>query len=476
MATPAWPLSLFTRKSGYHWYVVGTVCVGAFMAALDASIVNVALPAIGKGLNTGISLVEWVAIAYLLTLTTLVILFGRIADMLGRRPMYTYGFGVFIVGSALAGAAPSLGLLLAARVLQASGAALLQANSVAIITATVPASVRGKAIGIQGAAQAVGLSVGPVVGGLLMAAFSWRAIFYVNVPVGIIGTLLAAMILPRDRVHTKQTFDYVGALTIALGLFSVLFGVSQGYRIGWSDPIIVGSLVLGVAVLVFAAFWELRVDTPMVDPLLFKRRIFWSGNLSGLLSYALMNGTLFLMPFFLTRVMGLPPAQVGLLVVPVPLAMMVLSPVAGGWADRIGSQRLTVLGMAVSTLGVLALTSIGKSTSDLFLVAALAIVGVGMGLFTPPNNSSVMGSAPVARLGVAGGVLNMARSLGMSSGIAISATVLGSLLVAFGGSENTGRTAAQVMAFHGSFWALVILGLMAVAITLLREEREQKPS
>jgi len=229
------PSERVTQRGNYIWLVVATVCVGAFMAALDASIVNVALPDLGSYYHAG-STVGWVLISYLLTLATLLTLFGRLADMIGRKPLYTFGFLIFILGSAACGAAVSMTMLIIARVFQAAGAAMLQANSVAIITAAVPSNMRGRAIGFQGSAQAIGLSVGPAVGGALIGLFGWRAIFYVNVPVGILGTLAGALILPKDFLKkTSTVFDWVGTALFSPVLVAVMLALEEGDSWGWGS-------------------------------------------------------------------------------------------------------------------------------------------------------------------------------------------------------------------------------------------------
>jgi EmrB/QacA subfamily drug resistance transporter len=439
-----------------HWRVVGTVCVGAFMAALDASIVTVAIPTLHAYFRVSIAAVEWVAIAYLLTLSSLLTAFGKIADDLGRARMYRTGFLIFIVGSALCGLAPSIGFLIGARVIQATGAAFLQANSVALITFHTPARERGRAIGLQGAAQAVGLSVGPAVGGALLAVFSWRALFYVNVPIGVLGTVLATVNLPRDAAGRVGHFDYAGSLLQALFLLSLLWALGSGYTTGWTSPSILGAGA--VAVLSLAAFvWrERRFSDPVLDLSLFRNRRFTAGNASGLLSYTLMYGVLFLTPFSLERVLGLHPAEVGLLLTAVPIAMSLVSPVAGGLADRYGPHLLTTAGMLVGAGGS-ALLALATPWRDLpGIVVGLLLVGAGMGLFTPPNNASVMGTAPPRRLGMVGGFLNMTRSAGMSLGVALAGTVYAGLLLSRAHSES----------LPVSHWQITAAALVAAYLTV----------
>jgi EmrB/QacA subfamily drug resistance transporter len=466
----ALPADRFSQDPRYIWFVVATVCVGAFMAALDASIVNVAIPTMQGYFGVTAANASWVLIAYLLTLASLVTAFGRLADMVGRRPLYTFGFTVFIVGSALCGAALSMPMLIMSRVLQAIGAGMLQANSVAIITATVPARHRGRAIGFQGSAQAVGLSIGPAVGGALIGLFGWRAIFYVNVPVGIAGTILAALILPRDTLPSeRQPFDWNGLALFTPFLVAVMMGLTDGPYWGWVSVRTLG--LFGVALLALVLFLrhERRFFAPMINLALFKIRVMTLGNITGLLSYSAMFGTLFLMPYFLKRAMGLPESEIGLLLTPVPLAMTVLAPIAGGLADRYGSRFLTTAGMLLTGIGCFGLSWVLHSNVSFPLIlVALALVGAGLGLFTPPNNSSVMGSAPKEQLGVAGGILNMARSLGMSWGTAFALTLMTIFLVASGANTTHASASQWTSAIRLSFLGLAALSIVAAVLSALR--------
>ena len=471
------PLQQFVTRKSYHWFVVATVCVGAFMAALDASIVTVALPTLVHAFHQSMSNIEWVAVAYLLTLTALLTMFGRIADMVGRRQMYTAGFSVFIIGSALCGAAVSLPMLLISRVLQASGAAMLQANSVAIITAAVPSEQRGKAIGFQGSAQAIGLSLGPAIGGVLIAWLGWRSIFYVNVPVGIIGTILAALILPRDHVnHVRQRFDYLGAILMAPALVFLLLALSDGNAKGWLSSAILLDLGLAVGLGVAFYFWEKLNSSPLVDLRLFKIGIFTWGNISGLLSYAVMFGVLFLTPFYLERLGRFEPASTGVLLTPVPIAMMLIAPMSGHWADRFGGKMLTVVGMVLSAVGAGILIFVTKQPNLMQIIVGLALVGFGLGLFTPPNNSSVMGSVPKERLGVAGGILNMARSLGMSLGVTFAGALYGIFMIMHHQNPDAETGHGLLTSFRGTFVGITVLAIVTVLISFLRGEVKHKPN
>ncbi|MDA8361070.1 MAG: MFS transporter, partial [Gammaproteobacteria bacterium] len=422
------PHPYFSSHPKWRWFILSTVLVGATMSALDVSIVNVALPTLQTTFKVSLAEIEWVAMAYMLTLTIFLPLFGRLADIFGRSKMYNTGFVVFTVGSAFCGLAPSAGFLVGARILQAVGAGLLQANSVALITQAFPASERGRAIGIQGAVQAIAMSVGPFVGGLLISAIGWRSIFYVNVPIGILGTFAALYCLPAaKKAERQEKIDYLGIALFATGLAFLVLAVNEGEALGWTSSIILTYFALGVVLLSGFILVETHVEHPMIDLSLFKRYAFSAGNFTGLLSYYVLFAVLFLMPFYLEKIVGYGPAATGTILTPIPLAMAIVAPFAGHISDKVGSRIMTTAGMAVCALATLLLIFLGHSPDITLLVIELILLGIGMGLFTPPNNSAIMGSAPKERLGVAGGILNMMRALGLIFGVDISGVIFTAL-------------------------------------------------
>jgi len=466
-ARPAW-LRQHPRR---HWFVVGTVCIGAFMNQLDASIVTVALPTLRQEFHSGIGAVEWVALAYLLVLVSSVVAVGRLADTVGRKLLYIYGFAVFIAGSALCGLAPSLWLLVAARVLQAAGAAMLQANSVALIVEAMPPGMLGRGIGVQGAAQAVGLAAGPALGGLLIGLAGWRLIFFINLPLGAAGLVLGWYLLPRSRsLGPRQPFDRAGALLVTLAVALVLVAVSFGERAGFGSPLILAAF--GESMLLAAGFvaHERRTPAPMLDLGLFRRLPFSAGISSGLLAYLVMFGVLFVVPFYLETARHLGTAAAGLRLTALPLALAVTAPWAGRLADRVGARAVTTGGMLLAAAGLVAL-AVARQPVDLLLVE-LAVVGVGLGAYVPANNAAVMGSAPRAQAGVAGGVLNMTRGLGTSLGVALTG-----LAFAAGTAVDTGGGAIPVEAarhgFQVAMAVLVACALLAALLSALRGRAAQ---
>jgi EmrB/QacA subfamily drug resistance transporter len=446
------------RRPNAFWLAVAAVCIGAFMGQLDASIVTVALPTLQRTFHASLAAVTWVGLSYLLVLVATVAAVGRFADMWGHKLLYIYGFGIFVVGSALCGLAPNLGLLIGFRALQAVGAALLQANSVAIIALAVPRTSLGRAIGIQGAAQAVGLALGPTVGGFLLAAGGWRLIFFVNVPFGLLGMIAGLLLVPRSRhLQARVRFDWAGLALFFPAVVAVFSAVSFGNSRGWTSPAILGLVVVGVALATAFMRREARCGEPMLDLRLFRRSRFSAGIASGMLSYLVMFGVLFVVPFYLERGLHLGSGQAGLELMVMPLALGITAPVAGRLADRLGAQPLTIGGMGI-VAGGLASLGILRPPGPVFL-ALLAVVGVGLGLFTPPNNAAIMGSVPRDRSGLASGVLNMTRGMGTALGLALTALVFD----VTGGRSSASSSVAHAFTMTALFLAAVaaIAGVIA---------------
>jgi EmrB/QacA subfamily drug resistance transporter len=345
---------------------------------------------------------------------------------------------------------------------------MLQANSVAIITAAVVRRRLGRAIGVQGAAQAIGLSVGPSVGGLLIDTLGWRWVFFIAVPFGLLGTLLAWLVLPTSATQrTSERFDWLGALLLGPSVALSLLALTFANDWGWTSPAFLGvSLAAAVCLGLFLAN-ERRAPSPLVDMSLFNSRIFSVGIAAGLLSYSVLFGSLFVIPFYLERVLGRTAVEAGVLLSPIPLALAIMAPLAGLITDRRGARLPTVLGMLLSAAALVGLALFSAGDVRL-IVLLLALLGVGMGLFTPPNNSAVMGTAPANRLGVAGGILNMTRSLGTSLGIALTGALLGILLSAQTGEHVEGTLNVDPAVLQVAVQqTLLFLAALAVAAGVL---------
>jgi EmrB/QacA subfamily drug resistance transporter len=487
MQSKMFPHPFFASRPTWKWFILCTVLVGATMSALDVSIVNIAMPTLKTDFNVSLATIEWVAMAYMLALTIFLPLFGRLADMYGRSKLYNLGFVVFTIGSAFCGMSPTANFMIGSRTLQAIGAGLLQANSIAIITAAFPSTERGKAIGIQGAVQAIAMSIGPFVGGVLIAAVGWRAIFYINVPIGILGTLAALLILPRDEVKKeKEKVDYVGTAFFSTGLLFLVLAFNEIVKLGLSSPRILLYFALAAVLLGLFVITELKVEYPLVDLKMFKNFTFSAGNFTGMLSYYVLFAIMFLMPFYLERVLGYSVALTGGLLTPIPLAMAFVAPWAGSVSDRNGPRLMTTAGMLISALACFLLAMLGESSHLVLLIAVMILLGIGMGLFTPPNNSAIMGAAPKDKLSVAGGLLNMMRSLGLIFGVDISGLIFTTLedrYVMDKGYNNVQHifhnTAIPVTVKHDAFMrgflvvlgVLIALNLFSAFLSVLRNDR-----
>jgi EmrB/QacA subfamily drug resistance transporter len=473
------PLRVLQCLDFYPWLVVGTVCIGAFMGQVDASIAQLVLPELRREFHEPVHLVAWVAIVYLLVVTVMLPIVGRLADILGRKLLYCGGFLVFVVGSGLSGLAPGLDALIGARVLQALGASLMMANSVAIIVATVGPARRGRGLGVQAAAQAVGLSTGPALGGFLISALGWRWVFWINVPVGLIGAAIGLLVLPRtEQTWNPGRFDLLGAILLVPALGLLLLALNQAGRSPLASPLLLGPIAAGVALLIGFVYRQRHTESPLISPELFHNAQFVAGNIAAFLSFALLFGAFFVMPFVLERVYGDSPLMAGLRLTAIPVALGLVAPISGALYDRVGAKLLKVAGALTLLASSLLLVYVLDSGASrlLLLTGLLALLGAGQGLFTASNNSEVMGTAAAGETGQVGGLLQMFRTFGMSFGISLASVIL-SLQV----GEATRRSlmmdlpAADVARGAAmSFIAFAALALVAAGLSLVRGDRHKR--
>ena len=448
-----------------HWYAVAAVSLGAVMGQLDASIVNLAYEPIARSFHASLAAASWVGLAYLLAVVALVAPIGRVSDLLGRKLVYVYGFGVFALGSGLSAIAPDLGFLVAFRILQGVGAAMMQASSVAIITLVMPRNRLGRGIGIQGAAQALGLALGPTLGGVLVATGGWHLIFLVNVPVGIAGVVLGRRFVPRSsHLSPGHGFDWPGAALLPVAAGSLLAAISLGGGLGWLSPAEMGLALVAGASTVGLVIRERHAESPVLDLSLFAKRAYSVGISTGLLSYVVAFGTLFAVPLYLVGGLHQGAIAAGVQLTIMPIALGAAAPVAGRLVDRFGSRQLTTGGMALAASG-LGLLAAAPATAGLRLLA-LALVGAGIGMFTPANNTAVMGTVPRASTGAAGGVLNMTRGFGTALGLALTTV----LVETFAGARlhAGGYGGSIAAAFRVTTLCLAGVAIVACLLSALR--------
>jgi len=411
---------LATAPTRSPWMGFSAVSVGIFMATLDGSIVNVALPTITRELRSSIAGVEWIVAGYLLVISAALLTAGRLGDLLGHRLVYVGGLLVFTLGSGLCGLAPGLALLTGARAVQGLGASAMLAMGPAIVTAIFPATHRGRALGAVASVVALGLTAGPPLGGFIMQHLSWRWIFFVNLPIGAAGVMWSLRALPRVRPARPAPLDRRGALLLAATLGAGVAGIQAAPQ---SAGRVAMFITVAVATGILLVRHLRRAPAPVIDLALFRSRVFSAGIAGGVLSYAALFSSTFLTPFFLARVKGLDATALGAVLTAVPLALSVVAPVAGSLSDRFGPRALGPAGMVVLAAGLVLVGLADQGTTPGVIALRLGVCGAGMGLFQPPNNSAVMGTLPRERLGSGGGMLATARNVGMVVGVSMASAL-----------------------------------------------------
>lgn len=465
------PLRSVARLRSYRWFVVGTVCIGAVMGQVDASMTQVLLPRLEVEFDARLSSVSWVAVAYLLALASFMPIFGRLSDMFGRKLLYTAGFLLFIAGSALCGYATTLPWLIFFRVLQAIGGALITSNSVAIVVMIMGPEERGRGLGLQSAAQAVGLGAGPAIGGFILDTLGWQWAFWINVPLGIAGAILGWFVLPQTASPpTHERFDWRGAILIAPALTGFVAALNELHALGPTSPILLACLLVGIACAVLFVRTEHRTASPLLDLKLLTKPAFLLGNLANFTSYATLFGVFFLVPFALVRVYQDTALAAGLRLSILPVMLGLLAPAGGMLYDRLGARLPTCLGMltCIAGLGSLYFFLDGNPANLWLVTLSLAVIGIGQGLFISPNSSAIMSTAPADETGQAGSVLNVMRMLGMSTGIAGASTLLSLSLGDSSGSTLGLPAAALVAASRDVVLLLAGLAGLAALISLIR--------
>jgi EmrB/QacA subfamily drug resistance transporter len=449
------------EKNNSHWRAFLPISLVAVITTLDSSVVNVSLPVISQQLHAGIGIIDWVVLAYLLTIAGLMMISGRIGDVRGRRRTYQAGIILFTASSALCGFAVNVYMLIASRALQGIGAALIVGNGPALIGEIFPPESRGKALGLFGMVVAFGLSTGPAVGGFITGWLGWRYIFYLNLPLGILAAILVRRNLRADTAFSKSRFDIAGGLSMALGLFCLLLALSRGSDWGWSSPLIL-SLLIGAAIwLTFFARTELRVADPVLELKLFSNPLFRSAALASTLGFTSLFAQTFLLPFYLIQLRHFPPAHAGLFLMAVPLIMSVVSPASGTLSDKVGTRGLSAAGLLFQGVGFLLLSTLQLHTSQPTIFAFLLVIGLGTATFNAPNNSELLSSVPKARLGNAAGMMGLTRTLGMVCGIALSSAIFSGVSSSWANNSAVNTHPPDFAFIGGLQWAFRVAAAMA---------------
>ena len=460
--------SLTTHK----WWAMLGIGLGTLMATIDASIVNISLPTLAGIFHTNFATIQWVVLSYALMLTSLMLGIGRLGDLLGKKKLYNIGLVIFTVGSFLCGMSPSVEWLIGYRALQGLGAAMTAALGTAIITEVFPSSERGRALGISGSIVSVGIALGPPIGGLLIGLVGWRFIFLVNVPIGVIATFVVARVVPTLPPHkTGERFDYTGALIALATLICYALGMTFWQAQGLYSSATLALLAAGgIGVIIFFLV-ETRNKHPMVDLTMFRNVLFSLNLIMAFLVFVVLAGN-FIAPFYLELVKGYPTEQVGLFMMVYPVCMGSIAPIAGGLSDRYGSRLISLVGLIFIIAGCYSISTLQVNTNMGGIVLRLIPFGLGMGIFQSPNNSAVMGTAPPERLGVASGLLALARTLGQTTGLPLmgalfTTTLLTTGHLATGADITNAPPAALVEGVSGTYQIAAVIILAATALAAL---------
>ncbi len=452
------------------WITLSNTTVGTFMALLDSSIVLVSLPSIGRQLpGASPAILLWVVLSYNVVTTTLLLSFGRLSDIYGRVRLYTAGFAVFTLGSAISSLALTGDQLLVGRIIQGVGAGFLASNAAAILTDAFPAHERGRALGLNQVAAISGSILGLILGGILTTTLGWRSIFWVNIPIGIFGTIWAQRQLVE--VHPPEIgarIDWAGNLTFGVGLTLTLVGVTLGALEGWAQPLLLAALVPGPILLVAFVYVERRVVQPMFDLGLFRIRTFVAGNVAALLAGLARGAFTFVMVFYFQGILNYSAFRAGLLLIPLSVAFAIAGPISGALSDRTGARYLGTAGLTLSVLGFALLIQFPADGPYPLLATAMGLLGVGQGMFAAPNRAEVMSSVPPPRRGIAAGTgttfLNAGNLGSLTLGFTVMATVVprATLQAVFSGAPASGTL--DVGAFMNSLHLLFAIGLVLTVL------------
>ena len=459
------PTTLFGLRLFGATIVIG---LGVTLSTMTASIVFISLPTLATSFSVDISVVQWVVMVYFITVSSLHLSVGRIADLLGRRAVYQVGFIIFVLGSALSGLSHSIQWLIAARIVQAIGASIIQANGPAILTYIYSPEKRGQAMGYFGVFGAVGFLMGPLLGGLLLSVAGWPIIFFALIPIAAIALLAGQFTLPSIPATREGSFDLTGAVLIACILAPAVYALNRGFVQGWSSAPVVGAVGTMTISVVLLYLRERSTPYPLIDLKLFRTSEFRTALIVALLGYISLDSINLLMPFFLEQLMGATTAMVGLIMASVPLMAGLAGVAAGYISDRLGPGLPRSVGLLGIAFGLMSFSLLGPMSGLLPILVGLVLVGIGRGFFMTPNSSVMMGALPRERLGTAGGFVAASRTFGRACGQALWGGLFGMLVASMVGGGGGGQIGDMLNGYRSSFLVAGGVALLASIISLWR--------
>jgi EmrB/QacA subfamily drug resistance transporter len=468
------------EQHAHKWLILVAVGSALLMGTIDGSIVNVALPSLTEDLHTQFYLVQWAVLSFLMGLAVCILMAGRLGDMVGKKRVFTAGLIIFVASSTLCGLSPGIYWLIAFRFLQAIGAAMIVSLGVAIVTETWPRTEHGTAIGISAGIISLGAAAGPALGGFILHLLSWRWIFFVNIPIGLLSLILVRLYVPElQPANRNEKFDLLGALFIGLTMLSFVLSMTFTQTHGLFSAPVIGLLVFFVAALLVFIRIEKRVAHPMLDLSLFSNSGFSLNLLTGFLTFVCISGILLLFPFYLQLVKKMDQQHIGLLMSVVPISLVILGPISGRLADKVGTRRVSLVGLFIILASYILIGRLTAATPPLFFILLTLPNGIGMATFQSPNNTAIMAAAPRHRLGVANGMLSMSRTLGQLTGVSLLGAFFARRLQHYAGKAvdvtDAGNTAI-VRALHdqSTLAAGLVAAGLCVALWQARKELKQR--
>ncbi len=416
--------------AAYKWKAMATVALGTMMGTMDSSITNISFPLLTRIFGALITTIVWVSLAYILTSTSLMLILGRVGDLYGRKKIYIVGTLVFTVGLTLCSLSQNVTQLIVFRVIQAVGAAMAMACGAAIVTEAFPQKERGLGLGLLAVSVSAGLISGPVLGGLLLGWLDWRSIFYVRIPMGLIVLVMAVLFLKKDRRKAEKIkFDLWGTFFSSAGLACLMLGINQINHFSLRSPLFYLLVGLGLSSLMLFVLVEKKAADPIVDLSLFRNRVFTCALASLFLMFFTYSAYILLMPFYLLQGISLTPSKAGLIMTTVSMIAIIVGPASGWLSDRFGQVFFAALGAILTIVSFWLMFGFHFQSRIIDIIPALALAGLGMGLFQSPNNSSIMGAVGPDRLGTASAMIATSRLVGVSLGMAMSGTIYSAQLI-----------------------------------------------
>ena len=466
-----------------------TIAAGTFVSVLDQTGVSLALPLIADEFDATIPLVQWVALGYMLATGSLLLSAGRLSDLIGRKVVYVAGFCVFVLGALSAAAAPHLMAIIVFRIIQGAGSAMIQANGMAILTTTFPAEQRARVIGMFMTMVGLGAIMGPIVAGVVVDSFGWRSVFLASVPLGGLSLTAAILVLIRDAPSIRSArqlvsrFDWAGAFMSAAGLATFLLVMTNAYRLGWFSPVVLAAVATSVFLLVAFVYWERRTSQPMLELELFRRRVFAFGTSSSFFAFLAGTAVFSMMPFYLQDVLDLSPRAAGLFIAPAALGFALAGPIAGRLSDSLGPRRIEFSGLGMLAASLFFLGTLTVDTSPAVIAAAMALQGLGMGVFYTPNTASVLSVVERSKYGIATAFLNMTRNTANVVGIGLAITIVTATMASQGFEPSLDAVAAGGVGVEAAFTqglriAFLVLGAfigVAIVLTFLKRAQSDEP-